>query len=127
MLGNEFPHVSVSYEEPSPKDRVPVSITLNKFFKPAQLLINMFGLPNYFTFDPTPFVIVSFLIFFGLCFGDVFYGLFLTVFSAWMVRKYRHSELLSNFMKLFLYAGISTMVFGALTGGWAGTYIIRCI
>jgi len=120
MLDNEFPHASVFYEEPSPKDRVPVSITLNRFFKPAQLLINMFGLPNYFTFDPTPFVIVSFLIFFGLCFADVFYGLFLTVFSAWMVRKYRHSEPLSNFMKLFLYAGISTMIFGALTGGWAG-------
>ena len=120
ILGSEFPHASVFYEEPSPKDRVPVSITLNKFFKPAQLLINMFGLPNYFTFDPTPFVIVSFLIFFGLCFGDVFYGLFLTVFSAWMVRKYRRSEPFSNFMKLFLYAGISTMIFGALTGGWAG-------
>ncbi|HHT9114232.1 MAG TPA: V-type ATP synthase subunit I [Candidatus Wunengus sp. YC65] len=120
MLGSEFPHASVFYEEPSPKDRVPVSITLNKFFKPAQVLINMFGLPNYFTFDPTPYVIVSFLIFFGLCFGDVFYGLFLTAFSAWMVRKYRRSEPLSNFMKLFLYAGISTMIFGALTGGWAG-------
>ena len=120
MLGNEFPHASVFYEEPSPKDRVPVSITLNNFFKPAQVLINMFGLPNYFTFDPTPFVIVSFLIFFGLCFGDVFYGLFLTAFSAWMVRKYRRSEPLSNFMKLFLYAGISTTIFGALTGGWAG-------
>src|SRR3989304_4639556 len=65
MLGSGFPHASVFYEEPSPKDIVPVSITLNNFFKPAQLLINMFGLPNYFTFDPTPFVIVSFLIFFG--------------------------------------------------------------
>ncbi|MDO8141970.1 MAG: V-type ATPase 116kDa subunit family protein [Candidatus Brocadiales bacterium] len=120
MLDNEFPHASVFYENPSPMDRVPVSITLNRLFKPAQLLINMFGLPNYFTFDPTPFVIVSFLIFFGLCFGDVLYGLFLTVFSAWMARKYRHSETLSNFMKLFLYAGMSTMTFGALTGGWAG-------
>jgi V/A-type H+-transporting ATPase subunit I len=120
MLGNEFPHASVFYEEPSPKDRVPVSLTLNNFFKPAQVLINMFGLPNYFTFDPTPFVIVSFLIFFGLCFGDVFYGLFLTAFSAWMVRKYKRSEPLSNFMKLFLYAGVSTTIFGALTGGWAG-------
>src|SRR3990170_446260 len=37
MLDNEFPHASVFYEEPSPKDRVPVSITLNRFFKPAQL------------------------------------------------------------------------------------------
>ena len=38
MLGSEFPHASVSYEEPSPKDRVPVSITLNKFFKPASTI-----------------------------------------------------------------------------------------
>ncbi|HHT9129926.1 MAG TPA: V-type ATPase 116kDa subunit family protein, partial [Candidatus Brocadiaceae bacterium] len=120
VLRDEFPHASVFYEEPSSMDKVPVSITLNRFFKPAQLLINMFGLPNYFTFDPTPFVIISFLIFFGLCFGDVFYGVFLTAFSAWMVRKYKDSEALSNFLKLFLYAGISTIIFGAVTGGWAG-------
>lgn len=120
LLRDEFPQASVFYEEPSPMDKVPVSITLNRLFKPAQLLINMFGLPNYFTFDPTPFVMVSFLIFFGLCFSDVFYGVFLTAFSAWMARKYSDSEALSNFLKLFLYAGISTIIFGAVTGGWAG-------
>ncbi|MFN3531772.1 MAG: V-type ATP synthase subunit I [Candidatus Brocadia sp.] len=120
LLQCKFPQASVVYEEPSPVDTVPVSITLNRFFKPAQLLINMFGLPNYFTFDPTPFVMISFLIFFGLCFGDVFYGAFLTAFSAWMARKYKASEGFSNFLKLFLYAGISTIIFGAVTGGWAG-------
>ncbi|GAN34915.1 MAG: hypothetical protein DYG83_17100 [Candidatus Brocadia sp. AMX2] len=120
LLHGKFPQASVVYEEPSAIDKVPVSITLNRFFKPAQLLINMFGLPNYFTFDPTPFVMISFLIFFGLCFGDVFYGVFLTAFSAWMARKYKSSEAFSNFLKLFLYAGISTMIFGAITGGWAG-------
>ncbi len=119
-LRDEFPQASVFYEEPSPMDKVPVSITLNRLFKPAQLLINMFGLPNYFTFDPTPFVMISFLIFFGLCFSDVFYGVFLTAFSAWMARKYSDSEALSNFLKLFLYAGISAIIFGAVTGGWAG-------
>ena len=120
LLSGKFPQASVVYEEPSAVDRVPVSITLNRFFKPAQLLINMFGLPNYFTFDPTPFVMISFLILFGLCFGDVFYGVFLTACSAWMARKYKASEGFSNFLKLFLYAGISTMIFGAVTGGWAG-------
>ncbi|MEP9412564.1 MAG: hypothetical protein HRF42_14450 [Candidatus Brocadia sp.] len=120
LLRGKFPQASVVYEEPSEADRVPVSISLNRFFKPAQLLINMFGLPNYFTFDPTPFIMTSFLILFGLCFGDVFYGTFLTTFSAWMMRKYQSSEALFNFLKLFLYAGISTMIFGAITGGWAG-------
>ncbi len=120
LLYNEFPQASVIYEEPSPSDKVPVCISLNRFLKPAQLLINMFGLPNYFTFDPTPFITVSFLILFGICFGDVFYGMCLIAFSAWMIRKYKKSEALSNFLKLFFYAGISTIIFGALTGGWAG-------
>ncbi|MDN3514547.1 MAG: hypothetical protein NG747_09115 [Candidatus Brocadia sp.] len=120
LLHDEFPQASVLYEEPLPAEKVPVSITLNRFSKPAQLLINMFGLPNYFTFDPTPFAMISFLTLFGLCFGDVFYGIFLTAFSAWMIRKYKSSETFSNFMKLFLYAGISTVIFGAITGGWAG-------
>ena len=120
LLQPEFSHASIFYEEPSPSDKVPVCITLNRFFKPAQLFINMFGLPNYFTFDPTPFVMISFLIFFGLCFGDVFYGLFLTVFSAWMIRRYKDAGALANFLKIFFYAGVSTIVFGALTGGWAG-------
>lgn len=120
LLHSKFPQASVVYEEPSAADRVPVSIALNRFFKPAQLLTNMFGLPNYFTFDPTPFIMTSFLILFGLCFGDVFYGAFLIAFSAWMMRKYKSSEALFNFLKLFLYAGISTMIFGAITGSWAG-------
>ena len=120
LLRDEFSQATVSYEEPAPMDKIPVSITLNRFVRPAQLLINMFGLPNYFTFDPTAFIMVSFLILFGLCFGDVFYGIFLTAFSAWMMRRYRKSESLSNFLKLFLYAGVSTIIFGAITGGWAG-------
>ena len=120
LINLEFQRVSVVYEEPSPQDKVPVSITLNKFFKPAQLLVNMFGLPNYFTFDPTPFIMISFLIFFGLCFGDVFYGLFLIAISAGMIKRYRASESFCDFMRLFFYAGISTTFFGIVTGGWAG-------
>lgn len=119
-LKTEFPSASVFYEEPLPDDQVPVSITLNRFARPAQLLINMFGLPNYFTFDPTPFIMISFLVLFGLCFGDVFYGLFLIAISAWMIRKHKKSEALSNFLRLFFYAGISTTICGAITGGWAG-------
>ena len=120
LINLEFQRVSVVYEDPSPQDKVPVSITLNKFFKPAQLLVNMFGLPNYFTFDPTPFIMISFLIFFGLCFGDVFYGLFLIAISAGMIKRYRASESFCDFMRLFFYAGISTTFFGIVTGGWAG-------
>jgi len=119
-LESEFPGVSIIYSDPGPQDDVPVSITLPAFFRPAQLLVNMFGLPNYFTFDPTPFITLTFLTFFGLCFGDVLYGLMLIAFSWYMMRRYSTFDSLREFFALFLYAGIFTVVIGALTGAWAG-------
>ncbi|MEW6355784.1 MAG: V-type ATP synthase subunit I [Planctomycetota bacterium] len=115
----EFPSVSLILEDPTPTDNVPVSISLNRFLKPVQLLVNMFGLPNYFGFDPTPYIAITFLVFFGICFGDVLYGLLLLAISAFLMHKAGRHAGLKNFCALFVYAGISTMIFGALTGSWA--------
>jgi len=120
VINNNLPEVSTIYEDPTPKENVPVSISLNRFFKPAQLLINMFGLPDYFSFDPTPFLTIGFLLFFGICFGDAVYGLMLMGFSYYIMYKYRNYEDIRNFFKLFFYAGVSTTVIGVLTGSWAG-------
>lgn len=120
LLTKEFPESSVAYDDPKPFDVVPVSISLNPFFRPVQLLINMFGLPNYFSFDPTPFITLSFLAFFGICFGDVLYGLMLIGFSTLMMVRFKPYNDTKNFFKLFMYAGISTTLFGALTGSWGG-------
>ncbi len=120
LLSREFPDSSIVYDDPKPSDAVPVSISLNPFFRPVQLLVNMFGLPNYFSFDPTPFITLSFLAFFGICFGDVLYGLMLIGFSVFMMMRFRSYEDTRDFFKLFFYAGISTTIFGALTGSWGG-------
>ncbi|MGR3309614.1 MAG: V-type ATP synthase subunit I [Candidatus Brocadiales bacterium] len=120
VLNTEFPKTSVVYETPTLKDDVPVSITLPAFFRPAQLLINMFGMPDYFSFDPTPFITLSFLIFFGICFGDVFYGIALIGLSLFIVLKYRSYDGIKNFFMFFMYAGFSSAIFGALSGTWAG-------
>ncbi|MBI2559768.1 MAG: hypothetical protein HYW14_01360 [Planctomycetes bacterium] len=120
VLDAEFPETSVVYGTPTPLDNVPVSISLPSFFRPAQLLINMFGLPDYFSFDPTPFITLTFLIFFGICFGDVFYGITLIGFSYYMILRYRNYEGMKNFFLLFMYAGFSSAIFGALSGTWAG-------
>ena len=120
VLKDKFPAVSTLYNAPDPQENIPVSIELNRFFRPAQLLTNMFGLPNYFSFDPTPFLTLGFLIFFGICFGDVVYGLMLMGISYYTMRKYRNYEDVKDFFALFFYAGISTAIIGVLTGGWAG-------
>ncbi|MEK7368563.1 MAG: V-type ATP synthase subunit I [Planctomycetota bacterium] len=119
-LKAEFPQHAAIYNDPSPEENVPVSLTLSTLFRPVQLITNMFGLPNYFTFDPTPYIVLNFLLFFGICFGDVIYGIMLMGLSYYMMRRYRLNYGLSNFFCLFLYAGISTVFCGALMGGWAG-------
>jgi len=124
-LKKEFHSVSAEIEDPKPGENVPVHIRLNPLLRPMQLLVNMFGLPNYWTFDPTTFVTFTFLVFFGICFGDVLYGAMLIVLATFFERRYRDLPGLRGFFRLFVYAGISTMVFGALTGSLAADFIDR--
>mgnify|MGYP006883558402 CR=1 FL=1 len=118
-LEDGFPGAAVIVADPAPSENVPVSIRLPRWARPGQLLINMFGLPNYFTFDPTPFLLFVFLAFFGICFADVVYGALLIWCSLRLMRRYGAQENLREFFRLFLYCGVSTAVFGVLTGSWA--------
>jgi V/A-type H+-transporting ATPase subunit I len=84
----------------------------------------MFGLPEYRSFDPTAWLTLSFLVFFGACFGDVVYGLMLMGVSVYVMRKHRHSWVRS-FFQLFLYAGMFAVIFGLLTGTWMGDFLVN--
>ncbi len=101
-------------------DSTPVSITNNKWIKPLEILINMFGFPVYTSFDPTVFLAVPFLLFYGLCLGDVLYGALQIGITIYFMRKYKYSTGVHNFMMVFLYGGVVAMVAGALTGSWGG-------
>ncbi len=118
-LTSDFPDVPPFYADPVPDDSVPVSITNGRLVKPMRFLIDMFGRPDYFSFDPTPFLSVGFLVFFGMCFGDVLYGLLLCGVAWYLSKKSEGYEGLHNFTMMFFYCGISTIVFGVLTGSWA--------
>lgn len=117
----DFPKV---YIESFPTDEpAPIKFKNNAFFKPFEFIIKMFGFPRYGMIDPTPFVSICFLILFGLSFGDVIYGLLLVAFCWWGIRKYKVDQGAVNFFKIFLFAGISSTFFGALTNSWAGDLV----
>lgn len=118
-LASEFPGASAVLRDPTPEDNVPVSLTNWGLVKPMRFLVDMFGLPDYFSFDPTPFLSLSFLVFFGMCFGDVVYGILLCLVAGYLSRKSRGYEGINNMCRLFLYCGISTIFFGVITGSWA--------
>ena len=118
-LRDEMSDVAMLVREPTPGDRIPISLKNPKFFAPAQLLVTMFGLPDYFTFDPTPFITFSFLIFFGFCFGDAIYGILLIALGIALARKYREYTNLRHFFALLAYAGAASAIVGMFTGTWA--------
>lgn len=106
-------------EDPVPGEAVPVKLRVGRFFRPVTLLVDMFGLPDYFSVDPTPFIAFTFLLFFGLCYSDAIYGLALAAVSLGLMRRFRRNASLRRFFQLFLYGGLSTFIFGALLGSWA--------
>lgn len=119
-LRKEMPEVSIFAEEPQPGENVPVSITLPPFVRPVQLLINMYGLPPYDFFDPSPYLMWGFYLFFGICFGDVAYGLILLLASLYLMKRTKPYEGVYNFSKLLYFASIPTIICGFLFGSFFG-------
>lgn len=123
LLAGEFPSVGLVARDPTPDEDVPVSLGGAKIFAPAQFLTSMFGLPNYFEFDPSPYIFITFLIFFGLCFGDVIYGLMLVGLGWWLARKSADYPSLAKFFALLTWCGLASIVVGVLTGSWAADLV----
>jgi len=119
LIAAEFPSVSLIADDPTPDEDVPVSLGGSRLWAPAQFLTSMFGLPNYFEFDPSPFIFLTFLVFFGCCFGDVVYGLMLMATGWWLARKAADHPSLARFFGLLTWCGLSAAVVGVLTGSWA--------
>jgi len=120
IMQRDFPESMIIVDDPAPDEEVPVSLSLPWLVRPLELLVEMFGLPHYQTFDPSPFLLVNFYVFFGICFSDVGYGLMLVLFSAYLASRTKEHRGVRNFARILLHAGCSTVVFGALLGSWFG-------
>ena len=96
---------------------VPVLFKHPPSLRPFQMLIEGFGTPSYRMIDPTIFVAITFLVMFGMMFGDVGHGLVLLAggfLLAWKFPKLRDAG------RLVTYCGISSILFGLLYGSIFG-------
>ena len=106
------------HEEPS---AAPVKLGNPKPFAPFEMLVANFGIPEYGTIDPTPVVVITYLVMFGLMFADIGQGAIVaaagiagTVFFGKKKRAQR------NLASLLVWCGASSMFFGALFGSLFG-------
>jgi len=96
---------------------VPVLLKNPSLLKPFQMLVSGYGMPSYNTIDPTLFVAVTFLIMFGMMFGDVGHGLVLLIAGILLsVKSLRYKDV----GKLVAACGTASAVFGFLYGSFFG-------
>lgn len=101
--------------------KVPVLLKHPSFFKPFEMLVSNYGLPEYKVIDPTFFFAITYLIMFGMMFGDVGHGTVLLLLGAWLgfSRKWK-GQSVALVGRLAFYCGISSVVFGFLFGSVFG-------
>jgi len=85
----------------------------------------LYGHPVHNGIDPSPLLAPFFVIFFGFCLTDAAYGIILTILCFAVLRKMRLAEEMSKFFHLMFYCGVSTIILGAVTGGWFGDLFDR--
>ncbi len=90
------------------EDRPPIDLKNNKFTAIFRTLTDMYGRPEYDGFDPTPYISVFFMLFFGFCMGDMGYGIIMVIASFFMKKM----KGFASMAPMVLVLGLATMVIG---------------
>ena len=124
VLNTYLESTGVYYETaiPTEEDKVPIKLKNNKFTKLYEMIGELYDLPNYHEMDLTPFFAPFYMLFFGLCLGDVGYGLIFVI--AAIIFRPKVSEALKPIFTLLIWLGGSTVVMGAITGNVFGYSLI---
>ncbi len=96
------------------KEDAPVLLKTPYIFKPFEKLIQNFSYPKYGEINPTVPFALSFLILFGVMFGDVGHGFVLVIVGHFLKKRYKDAG------NIFILSGISSAFFGFLYGSFFG-------
>jgi V/A-type H+-transporting ATPase subunit I len=111
----------IFYSEPDVRmGDVPVALENPGFIKPFEMLTRMFSPPNYGEIDPTPFLALAFVLFFGIMFADMFDALMLLAMSFVFYTWFKGSEDAKSTGEILIVCSLSALAFGIVGGDFAG-------
>ncbi|MDD2594708.1 MAG: V-type ATPase 116kDa subunit family protein [Bacteroidales bacterium] len=102
------------------EDNPPIKLKNNWFSKLFEPIGNLYILPTYDELDLTPYFAPFYMLFFGLCLGDMGYGIVLLIAGLIMTLKVPSMK---EYGKLVIVLGIGTMIMPILNGTFFGTKI----
>jgi len=107
-------------EEISKEIIPPTKLKNNWVISPFELLVNMYGVPNYNEVDPTLFLGITYLILFGAMFGDVGQGLVFVIAGFLLSRKAKKGTDSRDYGEILFRIGLSSTFFGFMYGSVFG-------
>ena len=116
-------------EDPAEEDipDVPVRLKNNWLTRPLNMVTEMYSLPAYNNVDPNPLMAPFFILFYGIMMADMGYGILMFLAGTIVSKKYRPKGTMGHMMGLLQLCGVSTFIWGALTGGFFGDFLTQVV
>lgn len=99
------------------KIKIPILFNNPFLIRPFESVVFNYGTQDYREVDPTPIVALTFLLMFGMMFGDVGHGLILFGLGYWVFKKFYQ---FMDYGIITMECGVSSAIFGLLYGSIFG-------
>ncbi|MGA1848821.1 MAG: V-type ATP synthase subunit I, partial [Thermoplasmatota archaeon] len=109
------------------ENMVPTKLQNGRFASLFEPLTLTFSVPKYNEIDPSLWISVPFVLFFGLMLGDAGYGLLILLPSIYIYLKGKRSQTLRSVGALGILMGLATTISGIWMGALFGDLIPRLI
>ena len=121
-LVEAFDKMGVLYikEDAAQEDNPPIKLRNNWFTRQFECFTEMYGMPVYSEFDPTPILAPFYLLFFAMCLGDAGYGIVLLIFGLMLNKGWLKVGMFDGLGNIIALLGAGTMVVGTVLGTFFG-------
>jgi V/A-type H+/Na+-transporting ATPase subunit I len=116
--------LQTSLPDPLTDEQIPVLLGHSQLLRPFEMLVSTYGLPNYQELEPTLFVALSYVVMFGMMFGDAGHGMVLAICGLIALLAGR-SRTVRDFGVLLLFGGASSITFGVVYGSYFGIEALK--
>ena len=122
-LVEAFEKMGILYikEDAVQEDNPPIKLKNNWFTRQFEVFTEMYGMPVYTEFDPTPIVAPFYLLFFAMCMGDAGYGIILLLFGLLLSKGILKVGMFDGLGNIISLLGAGTIVVGTVLGTFFGT------
>lgn len=113
-------NIVIELKDATATDNPPAAVHNTRVVAPYNSITAMYGAPGRTDLDPNPFVAFFYFLFFGMMFGDVAYGLLLSLITGAILIFKKPQGGTRQMMALFLMGGLSAALWGLLFNSFFG-------